>query len=344
MFERHSQGVYLVQNKEPAFSRDILTFVNNKIVSESFFKAPENVDELTADEIIEIARTAEIVDERDGRALYKKLIKAKGKFSRIVMDAMDDEPYVSSQMAPMFHLADEATGGLKLLAKVFNNSETVIFVYKNLNDLNINIPKIINDIPVEGVGGRYPIEHGALLNIRSDDLVIGACALIHLYRAVTQGRKQTTCFVTVSGDCIANPRNLEVSKGMSVDSIMERCGLIDIPQKVIVGGPMTGTSVIDTETTKVTTTTRAIIVMKHDNKNVPTICIGCGRCVECCPVNLSPMHIYKAAKRNFYNHLKMMDYYKCIGCGTCSYVCPAKLDLSNTIYALTERFESNEND
>lgn len=345
MFEKHSQGVVLVQNKEPAFSREILTFLNNSVTSEELIQTQADLTALTLDNIIDIAKQAGIVDERDGRMLYKKLAKASPNgVVRIVMDALDDEPYVSSQMGPLIHLSKEAVGGLKLLAEVFGHKDAVIYIHKNIGELNTKIPKILEGVPVEGVGGRYPAEHGSLMNIRPGDFIIGTCAMIHLFRAVYQGVKQSTCFVTVSGNCVANPRNLEVSLNMTVDSILERCGLIDIPNQVIIGGPMTGISILDTEKTLVNTTTRAIIAMKEERRNSRVACIGCGRCVECCPVNLHPMYIYKAVSKNKKTHLDKMGYSKCIGCGTCSYVCPAKLDLSTIIYSLTDRQEPDGNE
>lgn len=347
MFEKHSPGVVLVQNKEPAFSRKILTFLNKSVTSDSsddLISTQADLTALTLDNIIDIAKQAGIVDERDGRMLYKKLAKASpSAVIRLVMDALDDEPYVSSQMGPLIHLSKEAVGGLKLLAEVFGNKDAVIYIHKNLTALNTKIPKVLEGVPVEGVGGKYPVEHGSLLNIRPGDLIVGTCAMIHLFRAVYQGVKQSTCFVTVSGNCVANPRNLEVSLGMTVDAIIERCGLIDIPTQVIVGGPMTGTSILDTEKTLVNTTTRAIIAMKEVRKNSSAKCIGCGRCVECCPVNLHPMYIYKAAAKHKLKDLETTGYSKCVGCGTCSYVCPAKLDLSSTIHSLTERLAPSSN-
>ena len=123
MLEKHSPGVVLVQNKEPAFSRKILTFLNKSVTSDSsddLIATQADLTALTLDNIIDIAKQAGIVDERDGRMLYKKLAKASpGAVIRLVMDALDDEPYVSSQMGPLIHLSKEAVGGLKLLAEVF---------------------------------------------------------------------------------------------------------------------------------------------------------------------------------------------------------------------------------
>ncbi|MEG1869405.1 MAG: SLBB domain-containing protein [Oscillospiraceae bacterium] len=343
MFEFYSKGVILLQEKEPAFSREILTFFNNTTLTAEKISFPVDLGNVTIENLVEIAREAGIVDERDGRLLYKKLNKTVGKkTSRIIVDAMDDEPYVSSQMGPLIHLSHEVIGGLNLIANAIGECDKLIYVYKNLFALNTKIPKVIDNVPLLGVGGRYPAEHGTLVNTETGDMIIGVCSLIHLFRAVYQGQKQTTCFVTVAGNCIANPRNLEVSLGMTVMQVLERCGLIDEPNKVIIGGPMTGIGVIDPDNTLINTTTRAVLAFKEDIRDRKYTCIGCGRCVDACPANLHPMYIYKAAKKRLLGDLKHLGAEKCIGCGTCSYVCPAKLELTSTIYSLTEHTDNSD--
>ena len=52
--------------------------------------------------------------------LYKKLAKASpGAVIRLVMDALDDEPYVSSQMGPLIHHFQDS----RVLIETFPNPE-----------------------------------------------------------------------------------------------------------------------------------------------------------------------------------------------------------------------------
>ena len=95
------QGIVLEQNKEPALSGGIRPF---------FTRAMENVpieDASPEDDIITISRKAGIVDENTGRPLYLLLERAKNAGCRIVVaDALDDEPYISSQLAPALEMTD----------------------------------------------------------------------------------------------------------------------------------------------------------------------------------------------------------------------------------------------
>lgn len=336
------KGIVLEQFKEPALSRDLREFFNADTISAQMERDPvDDPQALTPQQIISIARDAHIVDERDGQLLADKLEPFLLKRSHmLVCDAIDDEPYISSQLNPLLKNQKLAAIGLQLLQKVVNTENAFFAVYKNLTDLDVKIPKEIGGFQVKRVRGGYPAEYQAskIFSGESGALVVGAGALLYLARAVLFNKPQTTAFVTVAGNCIGNPTNLEVSIGMTVNQVLERCGLIEDPSRVIIGGSMTGISVIDTEHTLVTATTRAILAFKEDVKVQNFSCIGCSRCVHVCPQGLNPFFLYRSVKLNRYFAFREFDAHMCIGCGTCSYICPAKLDLSETIMYGAEHF------
>lgn len=116
-----------------------------------------------ANRFIEIARLARIVDERDGLFLHEKLTKAhQMKVKVAVGDAIDDEPYVSSQLNPLLFLEKEAGEGLRLAAKAVGNPKIYFAIYKNLSDvdLKIKIPKNIDGVEIRRIHGRYPLSFG----------------------------------------------------------------------------------------------------------------------------------------------------------------------------------------
>jgi Na+-translocating ferredoxin:NAD+ oxidoreductase RnfC subunit len=148
---------------------------------------------------------------------------------------------------------------------------------------------------------------------------------------VTLGKKQSTVFVTVAGNCVANAMNIEASMGMTVLQVLERCGLTEEPTRVVCGGSMTGIAVLDAEKTLLTYTTRAVLAFRENKADALYNCIGCGRCERVCPVGLNPMYIQRFTKNSFYVHLRPFDAHLCTGCGTCSYVCPSKLNVAGTV-------------
>ena len=326
------KGIILEQHKEPAFSKKICKFVNSD--SKKYFEDWKKEEKLTIENLAECARKACIIDESDGVDLYKKIlsIKSKGYYS-VVADAIDDEPYVSSQMGVAYWLSDEMIGGLSLLEEVSGCKRKYIAVYGNIGYTDIKIPEEINGVAVKKISGRYPAEQRAKKRLRyRNALVVGSGALVHLYRAYTEKLCQTTTFITVGGDCITDSMNIEVSLGMSVEQVLERCGLKNKPNRVCIKGTMTGVGIIDIEENLITPTTASIMAFREKYKNNNYVCIGCGRCTASCPMGLSPYYIYKFIKNNQQDKLDMFDATSCIGCGICSYNCPAKLELSSVIF------------
>ena len=56
-------------------------------------------------------------------------------------------------------------------------------------------------------------------------------------------------------------------------------------------------------------------------------CIRCGKCVEVCPMGLTPLYLFRYGKREDFKALERLHLADCIGCGCCAYVCPGKVPL-----------------
>ena len=60
-------------------------------------------------------------------------------------------------------------------------------------------------------------------------------------------------------------------------------------------------------------------------------CIGCGRCVQACPMGLMPVFIDAAVLAKDFAAAKRFGAAQCIACGCCSYVCPAERYLTQSV-------------
>ena len=340
---KSAQGVYLDQEKEPSLSRDIVPFINPSSSDSSIFDFGKT-NGFTKDELIEASRLAEIVDESSGEMLWEKLRRYKFKTIRLLVgDGVDDEPYISSQMNPLLKLGEEASKGMELICDSFSPAESYFTVYKHIFDIETPIPKEIGGFKLKRVGGRFPADSSFW---PSDDstLTIGVGALIFLYRAIYKHEKQRTSFITVAGDCIGNPCNMEVSLGANLMDVIESRGLIKNPSRIIIGGAMSGISVVDPKSTLTTPQTRAILCFSEKPSEKEYECIKCSRCERYCPVGLNPMLIYKMLSISEEAKAEHLGARDCIGCGVCSYVCPSKLDLSASIKQFkTELMGGNKN-
>lgn len=332
-----SGGVLLEQHKDPVLSQEVVQFIDperQRVIPELL---PWNdISEISPEDIIQVARLARIVDERDGYPLFRKLRRCQGRRVTVLVDALDEEPYVSSQLGPLLHMSEECISGLTLACKSVRAEESAILVYQGITDLEVKIPRTIGGVPVQRVWGKYPSE---LLSAHSlvegkdgrVTLYVGSCGLIHLHRAVFEARMQSTSFITVAGNCVANPCNMEVSLDTTATQVLDFCGLEVSPTRVVVGGSVTGESVPDTDQVPVRATTRAILAFQEDERDKRYQCLNCGRCTEVCPMGLNPRSLYKGIGRSLHDQVAELDYKMCVGCMCCSYVCPAKLDIAGRI-------------
>ena len=210
----YRRGVMLEQMKEPALSRTV-----KQMEPAEPCENPRDIDALSPEEILRAAEEADIVDETDGRPLAEKLREAMGSGTMLLIDAIDDEPYVSSQMGPMLALRDQCAGGIRLAARALGTTDATVLVYRHISDSEVAIPRNIGGIPIKRVGGKYPAQRQMEEELaerysgKGSWLLCGACAMIHLYRAAVEGRPQTTTFVTVAGNCVGFPRNVEAPLG-----------------------------------------------------------------------------------------------------------------------------------
>ena len=335
------KGIILEQKKEPMLTRSTLVMRQESEYFDCDFSGTP-ADELTAKQVIELARLAEIVDESDGKMLWEKLQKANlGEGGRLIIDAIDDEPYISSQMSVGVHQPEKLALGIELCEKVLSPAKTYIAMYKHIFDVNFSLPHKIGKYHVEKIGGRYPAENRAYRHLPKgkNAVIVGSCAMLHLARAAEESRKMTTCFVTVAGDAVKNPRNLEVPIGTSIEKALELCGLTEEPEVIVAGGSMTGRAIFEPENELINPTTRGVIALCKSYSSGTYNCIGCGRCDHACPKALSVSTMRKLAELEKFDELRRYDAALCIGCGACSYVCPSRIDVAATIIKAKKQME-----
>ncbi len=112
--------------------------------------------------------------------------------------------------------------------------------------------------------------------------------------------------------------------GTPVGNIFETLNItVNEKDKIIFGGPMTGSAVYSLDH-PVQPDTDAIIV--QDKEDIPVFsnypCINCGECVRICPANIQINLLVRFLETGQYQEAAdQYDLYSCIECGLCSYVC-----------------------
>ncbi len=340
------RDVSMVQHKEPAFSAEVQTITshNDPELIPNLTRV-RTIDDVTTQEILRRSKLAKIYDERDMISLFQKLKTCSNKGIEIVIDAISDEPYISSQMVPIIHMRQQLLEGIRLAMKVVNTKKCRIEVYRNVDELENRVPFHIGEIPVTRISGMYPTDvrtEGSLMEHNGKiTLYLGSIAMVHLARAVYKHHMHQTTIVTVAGDCIANPCNIEAGFDIPVTDLIDRCGLVKTPTRIVLGGSMTGTAIEDTDTALIKVDTIAVLALTSAQKDRDYHCIRCGRCNEVCPAFLNPMLLNDAIKLELHSVADQLDYSQCTQCMCCSFECPAKINIAANIGIYTKRRGEN---
>jgi Na+-translocating ferredoxin:NAD+ oxidoreductase subunit C len=264
----------------------------------------------------------------------------------LIINGAECEPYLTADYRLMLENPLEIIKGIELLAKILNvknifigieeNKPKAIQILENTllenNFFNIKIVTLKAKYPQGGEkqlisaitkrkvpAGKLPLDIGVCVNN------IGTC--FAAYEIIYKNKPLIERVLTVSGDIIKNPKNILVPIGSLFSEIIDYCGgfTTQPAKKIIMGGPMMGISQHTLEL-PVIKGTSGIILEKQDksdsDKDYP--CINCGRCVNTCPMGLSPGRICALIEQEQYIDLKQEGILDCMECGACTYACPAK--------------------
>ena len=283
--------------------------------------------ELSLRRLIGIAKRAAIVDETDGRRLYKKLedLKEGEKPAAVYVDGVDDQPFMAAGLSILASFGPEIAEALGLLADALSAKGGILVrLSKESSGL---LDEEFFDFPVVYIHGKYPSDPAVdafLETVGGVRFGVGAC--LALARAVRDGVPQTSSIVTVAGDGVQTPLNLEVPYGVSVGDLLEQCGAFGVIQQVVAGGLMTGRIVGPQSPLHPGVT--ALTAQAETPEPPRSACTGCGRCAAVCPAGLAPFHILQVAKKSTLLQLEALGAGHCMECGCCSYICPASLPLT----------------
>jgi electron transport complex protein RnfC len=157
-----------------------------------------------------------------------------------------------------------------------------------------------------------------------------------IYQAVILGTPLISRIVTVTGNGISHPQNLEVLIGTSFAYLTGQAGgITKMADHLIMGGPMMGFTLEDDNIPVVKATNCALFIsstaLRESNSafsNQATLpCIRCGKCMDVCPANLLPQQLYWHIRAKDLEKAQAHNLKDCIECGCCNYVCPSHIPL-----------------
>ncbi len=279
----------------------------------------------------------------------------------LIINGAECEPYLSTDTREMLECSDTIVSGISAVMEHCGIGHCIIGIEGNkpeciklLSSLTEKMPGVeVKELPmrypqgaektlIETCTGR---EVPQLTEAGKPGLPADCgCVIMNVTSVSTLGKYMKTGLplvskrLTVEGDAIAKPQNIEVPIGALYRDVVEACGGIKegvTLGKVIFGGPMMGGASPGMDF-PVLKQNNGLILFSKEKASIPEPgpCIRCGRCITACPMGLEPVHIAEAFEQKDYDRLEKCNVDLCVACGSCTYACPAKRLISqNTTLA-----------
>lgn len=301
--------------------------------------------ELTPEEIVSRVQAAGVTGM--GGAGFPTHVKLcpppTAKAECIIVNAVECEPYITSDYRLMMEHPDEIIIGLELLMKAAkvergyigieeNKPEAIkLLTEKTANDSRIEVIPLAQKYPQGGekqlvdavIHRQVPAPPAIPANVGA--IVQNVGTTFAVYEAVMKRKPLIERYTTVTGKQIKRPGNFLVRIGTPFSQLIEACGgMPEGDNKVLAGGPMMGKAVISLNT-PVCKGTNSITVISGDEAHRKKVqpCIRCAKCVSVCPMGLEPYLIATLSAFKEYERAENEDIVSCIACGSCQYTCPS---------------------
>lgn len=348
-----SGTVSAVEVRPTAMSSCMSVVIDNdfKDTLDPSVQARDNVAALTGSEIIEIVKNAGITGMGGASfPTHVKLSGAVGKADTLILNGSECEPYITADHRIMLERGEAIIGGAKLMAKALGLDEAIIGIEDNKPDAVANLKAIAEaegGVRVEALKTRYPqgaekqliqrltgrqIPPGKLpADVKC--LVCNVATAAAVYDAVTAGKPLTHRYVTVTGGALNEPMNVIAPVGTPVYHLIKLAGGFKTdPDRVIMGGTMMGNSIydLDAPVQKASNCVLCMTPAEVGATDPAQTCIRCGKCVEVCPMHLTPVFMRQNATKERWDAVAQLNVMDCIECGCCSYICPARIPLVQT--------------
>ena len=304
--------------------------------------------ETTPEQIIEAVKNAGISGMGGATfPTYAKIQSALGKVDTMIVNCAECEPFITANHRLLLERPASVINGAKILLRALGLDEIVFAVEDNKLDAANLLERFAaqsNVVTVKIVKTKYPQGDERQLIYALTRRMIPAgklpadvgCVVFNaetcaaVYNAFSTGLPLVERIVTVSGDCVKNPKNLQVPIGTPYSDLFEHCGgFTDEPFEIINGGPMMGQAVWDYDT-PVTKGTSAVLALSKEitaRFNDDPVCIHCGRCVKGCPMHLLPNYLAMFARADDFDECEKYNALSCVECGCCTYSCPGHVPI-----------------
>ena len=267
----------------------------------------------------------------------------------ILLNGCECEPLLTADHRVLLEFADDVVFGRKAIIKTVGAEKGIIVIEDNKPDaIELMKEKTAGCSNIEVVVAKTKYPQGAekmlIKRVMKRQVPSGGlpadvgCVVSNISTtkaiadAIQKGMPLVERVVTVTGEKLKNPGNYIVKIGTNTKELIDFCGGVtgdDITIKA--GGPMMGFVLSDVNVPIMKGSNGIIVVDTDHTEEQP--CIKCGRCVDVCPMELSPLYFAKYADEKNWQGVKDKKIMDCIECRCCEYICSSKIPLVTKIKA-----------
>ena len=307
------------------------------------------LEELTPDEIIEIIKEAGIVGM--GGAGFPTCVKLKPAkpVDTIILNGCECEPMLTADHRVLLEFADDIIFGLKAILKTTGAPKGIIVIEDNKPDaIELLQAKAAECEGIEVVVAKTKYPQGAektlIKRVTGKKVPSGGlpadvgCIVSNISTvkaisdAIQKGMPLIERVATVTGEKIKKPGNFIVKIGTNVKDLIDYCGgTTDDDVLIKMGGPMMGFALSDLNVPMMKGSNGIIAIDTDQTEAVA--CIKCGRCVDVCPMELSPLYFAKYADEQNWQGMKDKNVMDCVECRCCEFICSSKIPIVSKIKA-----------
>jgi len=283
---------------------------------------------------------------------FIKLVQDKRfPIETVILNGIECEPYLTNDHRLMVEKASEILDGMAIIMHMVGTTTGIIAIEDNKIDAAEAMQQALADkegmdnVRVEVLPTRYPqgSEKQLIYSLTGNE-VPGGKLPMHagvlcqnvgtskaLHDAIVLGQPLTERIVTLSGDALPRPANLNVRLGTPIRSLFERQGLDDFTDiQIVHGGPMMGERLRHPDIPVIKSTSGILALGRNAMSAAHSAedpCIRCGHCSEVCPASLVPNLLADFCRSDQTEKAESYQLFDCIECGCCSYVCPSNIPL-----------------
>ena len=288
-----------------------------------------------------------------GGAAFPSAVKlsgaAKAKVDTLVMNGGECEPYLSCDDRLMRDQAAGIVDGIRIMLHATGARVALVGIEDNKPEAIAAMREAaagFATIEIRPVPARYPMGSEKQLiqvltgiEVPADGRPADIGVIVHnvgtalaVRAAVREGKPLIARLVTVNGNCMASPGNIEVRIGTLAEEVIAFAGGlkgdgIGLARRVM-GGPMMGMQIPHWRVPVVKGSSGILAFDAAEAaEQEPNPCIRCGSCVKACPMGLLPLEMSARIRTEAFGEAIDLGLKDCIACGCCAYVCPSRIPL-----------------